>query len=248
MQTWNPWHGCTKVSAGCAHCYVYKRDERYGRDTSVVTKTTSFNLPVKKDRNGQYKMQPDGEFVSTCFSSDFFHAAADEWRPEAWAMMKARPDLMFFMITKRPERIAECLPADWGEGYDNVHIGCTCENQTCTDLRLPVFLKLPILHKQIILGPLLENTDIRPYLEKYHDTIDLVSCGGESGYDARLCDFDWVLDARNQCVQYGVAFRFHQTGYNFRKDGRVYHISNRLDQMSQAAKAGIDFIPSHLLP
>ena len=49
MATWNPWHGCTKISPGCYHCYVYRRDAEFGKDTSVVSKTASFNLPVKKN-------------------------------------------------------------------------------------------------------------------------------------------------------------------------------------------------------
>ena len=120
MSTWNPWHGCTKISPGCYHCYVYRRDAEFGKDASVVSKTASFNLPVKKNRKGEYKLQPDGDFVYTCFTSDFFHPNADEWRPDAWAMMKERSDLDFFFVTKRPERFTVSLPDDWGDGYENV--------------------------------------------------------------------------------------------------------------------------------
>jgi len=121
MATWNPWHGYTKVSAGCAHCYVYRRDAEFGRDASVVHKTSSFDLPLRKNRKIEYKLQPDGEYVYTCLTSDFFHPDTDDWRPEAWAMMKARPDLEFYFITKRPERFSVGLPSDWGDGYENVH-------------------------------------------------------------------------------------------------------------------------------
>ena len=114
MAQWNLWHSCTKVSSGCSHCYVYRRDAEFGRDASIVHKTGSFNLPVRKDRHGNYKLQPDGEYVYTCSTSDFFHPAADEWRPEAWSMMKERSDLQFFFITKRPERFSVGLPDDWG--------------------------------------------------------------------------------------------------------------------------------------
>lgn len=88
MATWNPWHGCTKVSSGCSKCYVYRRDAEFGKDASVVKKTTSFDLPIKKNRQKQYKLQPDSDYVYTCFTSDFFHPAADEWRVEVWAMMR----------------------------------------------------------------------------------------------------------------------------------------------------------------
>ena len=88
MSLWNPWHGCTKCSPGCQNCYVYRRDAEFGRDASIVKKTASFNLPVKKDRHGDYKLKPEDGTVMTCFTSDFFHPDADAWRPEAWQMMK----------------------------------------------------------------------------------------------------------------------------------------------------------------
>ena len=47
---WNLWHGCTKVSAGCKHCYVYRRDAEFGKDSSIVTKTKAFDLPIRKNR------------------------------------------------------------------------------------------------------------------------------------------------------------------------------------------------------
>ncbi|MCD8078747.1 MAG: phage Gp37/Gp68 family protein [Lachnospiraceae bacterium] len=242
MSNWNPWHGCTKVSTGCSHCYVYRRDAEFGRDASVVHKTAAFNLPIQRNRRKEYKLQPDGDYVYTCFTSDFFHPAADDWRPEAWAMMKARPELDFYFITKRPERFFIGLPEDWGKGYENVHIVCTCENQYMTDKRLPIFLELPIRHKEIIHEPMLEAIEILPFLEKYHAEIEKVSCGGESGEDARVCDYGWILNTMTQCVEYSVPFHFHQTGYNFRRGGRVYHI-DRKDQHRQAEKAGVDYCP-----
>ena len=56
--TWNLWHGCTKVSAGCRNCYVYRRDAEFGKDSSIVTKTKAFDLPIRKDRKGEYKVKP----------------------------------------------------------------------------------------------------------------------------------------------------------------------------------------------
>jgi hypothetical protein len=65
---------------------------------------------------------------------------------------------------------------------------------------------------------------------------------GESGEGARECDFAWILFSMEQCVRQGVRFHFKQTGANFRKGDRVYHI-DRKDQMIQAAKAGVDYLP-----
>src|SRR5450756_736774 len=149
MASWNLWHGCHKFSAGCLNCYVYRMDGRHELDSSIVRKTNNFNLPLRRDRHGEYKI-PSGETVYTCFTSDFFLEDADEWRPEAWQMMRQRSDLKFLFITKRIHRMQECLPADWGEGYANVMIGCTVENQEMVEYRLPIFLKAAIQAKFII--------------------------------------------------------------------------------------------------
>ena len=160
-------------------------------------------------------------------------------------MIRQRRDLWFFFFTKRIDRFMECLPDDWGDGYPNVMVGCTVENQAMADYRLPIFRTLPIKHKSIIVAPMLEAIDISPYLDA---TIDEVSAGGESGYDARPCHYEWILALREQCVAKEVAFRFHQTGARFVKDGRLYHVK-RCHQLSQAHKANIDYkIGKYLVP
>jgi len=239
MSSWNPWHGCTKISPGCLNCYVYRRDAAFGKDSSVVEKTAGFHLPVRRKRDGSYTLQPDGDFVYTCFTSDFFHPEADKWRPETWRMMRERRDLKFFFVTKRPDRFYVGLPEDWGSGYENVHICCTCENQKMADERLPLFLELPVRHKSIIHEPMLEAINIEAYLSYYGNAVESVSCGGESGEGARVCDYDWILRTREQCLRYNVNFTFRQTGANFRKNGRIYTIPRQLQQ-KQAAKAGIN--------
>lgn len=154
-------------------------------------------------------------------------------------MMRIRSDCRFYMITKRPERILRCLPEDWGTGYENVEISCTCENQKMADLRLPVFLEIPMRHRSIVHEPLLGPIDIRNYLAVYHDRIDSVSVGGESGPEARICDYAWVLDIRQQCMEYKILFHYHQTGARLLKDGKLYDIPRKYHH-SQARKAGID--------
>lgn len=243
---WNPWHGCTKISAGCKYCYVYRQDEMYGSNiaSSICRKTGAFYLPIKKKRDRSYKI-PSNKIVFTCFTSDFLLKDADEWRPECWQMMKERSDLWFYFFTKRIDRLEQCLPPDWGEGYDNVIIGCTVENQDRADYRLPIFNRLPIKHKSIIVSPLLERIDISPYL---NDSIEEVAVGGESGVNARYCDYDWILDIRRQCIEKDIAFRFHQTGAYFKKDGKMYRVKRRY-QIEQAIKAGIDYkVGEYLIP
>ncbi len=235
---WNPWHGCTKISPGCKYCYVYRQDEMYGSVTnsSLCSKNAAFDLPVKKNRWGSYKI-PSGKIIFTCFTSDFLLADADEWRDECWRMMRIRSDCMFYFFTKRIDRLKEYLPPDWNDGYDNVIIGCTIENQDRADYRLPIFLSLPIKHKTIIAAPLLENIFISDYLDS---SIEEVSVGGESGMYARPCNYDWILNLREQCIQKDIPFNFHQTGANFIKDKRLYRIKRRY-QKSQAQKANINY-------
>lgn len=238
MAIWNPWHGCQKISAGCKNCYVYRRDAEFDKDSSIVTKTGAFSLPLKRNRQKEYKLQPESEPVYTCMTSDFFIADADAWREEAWQMMKIRSDLQFVIFTKRIDRFSECIPEDWGEGYDNVTVMCSCENQSAADYRLPFFLEAPIKHRGVALAPMLGEIHLEKYLER--GRIEVVSCGGESGEQARLCDFAWIVNCMEQCVRYGVAFHFHQTGALFKKGEKIYRIP-RKEQHRQAALAGINY-------
>ena len=233
---WNLWHGCHKLSTGCKHCYVYRGDARREVDSSVVVRTKNFDLPLRKKRNGEFKIPP-GTFVYTCFTSDFFVEDADKWRAEAWEMIRCRSDLHFMMITKRIDRFSDCLPDDWGDGYDNVTICCTVENQTCADYRLPIYKRAPIKHKIIICEPLLERIDLSTYA--VGEWIEQIVAGGESGYEARPCDFEWVMDLRRICVENKVEFWFKQTGSKFVKDGKTYNVKRQF-QHSQARKAGIN--------
>lgn len=236
INLWNPWHGCHKISAGCLNCYMFRRDEKYGKDSTVVTKTANFRLPIMKKKDGSYKLQTT-DYVYVCMTSDFFIEEADEWRSDAFEMMKIRSDLNFYIVTKRIDRFEKCKPFDWNDGYDNVTICSTCENQEMADYRLPIFLSVPIKHKEIIHEPMLEAIDINKYLES--GKIENVICGGESGDNARPCNYDWILNTREQCKKWGVPFYFKQTGASFIKDGKTYRIPRAI-QMSQARKANID--------
>ena len=155
-------------------------------------------------------------------------------------MIRERNDLEFCIITKRIDRFEKCIPEDWGDGWDHVTICSTCENQDRADYRLPIFLSLPIKHREIISEPMLGEIHIGKYLET--GLIEHVTCGGESGPNARPCNFEWILAVREECVRYNVSFFFKQTGALFVKDGKTYHVERRL-QMEQARKAGINYVP-----
>lgn len=231
---WNPWHGCHKCSPGCKNCYVFFLDKIRDKDSNVISKNkTNFNLPLKKDRSGNFKIASGSE-VATCFTSDFFLKEADAWREEAWGIIKQRSDVYFLICTKRPERILESLPTDWGEGYENVILTVTCENQQMAERRLPIFLEIPSRRRFVFVAPILEKVSLDKFLES--GKIDEVAVGGESYDFARECNFDWVKDIYLSCKKYGVDFDFHQTGSNFVVDGKRYKIKH-YDEYSQAKKA-----------
>lgn len=234
MAMWSPWRGCRKYSEGCKYCYIHKGDEKRGVDTGEIVKGERFWAPIERNKNGSYKIKA-GQTVYLCFSTDFLIEEADQWRDECWKIMRQRPDLTFLFLTKRIERLSSCLPPDWGDGYDNVIIGCTVENQDRADYRLPIFLSIPIKHRDIICQPMLESID----LSKYLDGVELVVVGGESDVNARPLSFDWVLGIRKQCAEKKIHFEFRQCGTHFIKDGVEYTLNVR-QLCSQARKADIN--------
>jgi protein gp37 len=241
VSSWNPWHGCRKFSTGCLHCYVYRMDGKFGRDPSRFSLTSAFRLPLETFRGGKkkgsYKLQPDGDAVYTCFSSDFFLEDADQHRPDAWNAIRLRPDLHFFIPTKRIHRFVDCLPPDWGDGYANVTIACTAENQAMADKRLPLFISLPIRHREIIVEPMLEKMDISPHLSG----ISHVIAGGESGPEARPCDLQWIISLQRQCKAANVPFRFKQTGARFLNEKGILVNVARMCQRHLASDYRLDF-------
>lgn len=161
------------------------------------------------------------------FSTDFLIEEADPWRSACWQMIRERQDCTFLFLTKRIERFPKCMPEDWADGYENVVVCCTIENQRNADKKLPIFSALPIRHKCITAQPLLER-------------VELVVAGGESDRDARQLDYAWVLDLREQCIRKQVNFEFRQCGTRFIKDGRQYKLQTR-DLCRQARLAGINY-------
>ncbi|MBE5946497.1 MAG: DUF5131 family protein [Lachnospiraceae bacterium] len=234
MSIWNPWRGCKKCSEGCLHCYIHKGDSKRNIDTSTIVKTKDFEKPIEKLKNGKYKMKSG--LVYTCFSTDFLIEEADKWRDDCWKIMRERQDLTFLFLTKRIDRFLSCIPKDWDDGYDNVVVCCTIENQKNADYKLSIFKDLPIKHRCITAQPLLERIDIEDYL----DGIELVVVGGESDYYARPLDYDWVLDVREQCIRKNVDFEFRQCGTHFIKDGKRYKLQTK-DLCKQAKLANINY-------
>lgn len=202
-KTWNPWRGCTKVSPGCAHCYMFRDQLRYGRDPEVVTRTTTWGDPLKWQK--QAAALGVHWRVFTCSWSDWFHEGADGWRDEAWAVVKACPNLTFQILTKRSDRIAAHLPADWGTGYPNVWLGVSIENDRfihrADDLRR-IHAAVRFISAEPLLGPL-PSLSLRG--------IDWLIVGGESGPEFRPMDHAWARHLRTEAREAECAFFFKQS-------------------------------------
>lgn len=206
--TWNPWHGCKKVSTGCMYCYMYRDKERWNQDPTTVLKSVSnFNQPLK---------WKEGKLIFTCSWSDWFIEEADEWRDEAWAIIKATPQHTYQILTKRPERIRDHLPADWGRnGYSNVWIGVSAEDMVTYCLRTPYMHGFPAVVKFISAEPLLGPID----MDMMFHNFDWVIVGGESGslnpkakYRARECEVVWMDAIVAECKTAGVPVFVKQFG------------------------------------
>lgn len=185
--TWNPWHGCLKISPGCKNCYMYREKEHYGQDPfTVVRAKTVFNAPLKW-KSGR---------VFTCSWSDFFIERADPWREEAWGIIRRTPHLTYQILTKRPERVLAHLPSDWGSGWDHVWLGVSAENQPYADERISELIKIPAAVRFVSAEPLLDEIILKTHWSPY---LSWVIVGGESGPGARPCDIHWIDSLRIQC-------------------------------------------------
>lgn len=236
---WNPWHGCIKASEGCDNCYMYFLDSIRGENGRKIYRTGNFDYPLQRRRSGEYRVM-SGELIRVCMTSDFFLMEADAWRPDAWRIMRERCDVKFFLLTKRPERVGQSLPPGWNDGWDNIFFNVTCENQKRADERLPILLDLPFKHKGVMTAPLLSAIDMEKYLAT--GVIEQVIAGGENYNGARSCDFDWIRSLSSQCKRMDVNFCFIETGTNFIKDGKRYHIPDKRVQSEMAFKAGVNHV------
>lgn len=237
---WNPWHGCKKKSEGCEHCYMYFLDKIHKNkvDSSHIYKTNSFNYPLQKDRLGNYKIK-SGEMIRVCMTSDFFVEEADEWREQAWDIMRIRKDVKFFLLTKRPERVMDNIPKDIND-FENIFFNVTCENQERADERLPILMKLPFKHKGVMCAPFIGPVNMNKYLDS--GQIEQVVVGGENYDGARPCNYDWVKDLYDACVQRNITFCFMETGTIFEKAGKVYSIPDKDIQSKMAFKSGLNYL------
>lgn len=216
--SWNPFTGCHKVSSGCKFCYMMRDKEMYGKNGDrVVRSKTTFNDPLK---------WKDGQLIFTSSWTDIFIEEGDQWRDEVWAIIKKCPHHTFQILTKRPERIKDHLPADWGDGYPNVWLGVSVENQKACEVRIPLLLDIPAKVRFLSCEPLLTPIDLNDYLynrfimggnRHMYNIIDWVIIGGESGNDTgkwlyRSCGVEWMEKIVYDCEKADVPVFVKQMG------------------------------------
>ncbi len=218
--TQNFWCGCQPVSEGCAHCYARMAHEHPTEKTERHAKQHP-NFGIVRHGSAAQWADPfswqrsaaradEVRLVFTCSWSDFFHPDADQWRPEAWAIMKNTPNLICHPLTKRPELIEERLPPDWGNGYPNVWLGVTVELRKYL-WRMDTLRKIPAVVRYLCAEPLLE--DLTPDLEQHIEGFHWILTGGESGWGTnnyRRMDLQWARNLRDLCKQHSIPFYFKQ--------------------------------------
>lgn len=207
--TWNPWVGCTQISPGCDGCYMFREQRRYGKDPENIRRTTdrTFNGPLR---------WKESALVFTCSWSDFFLKAADPWRDDAWDIIRRTPHLTYQILTKRPALIRSRLPRDWGDGWDNVWIGVSIENNHFT-WRLRELSAVPARVRFASYEPAIGPVgwyDLTTSGSWLRYPLDWIIVGGESGPGARPFQAQWAREAIAFGDDMGVPVFIKQMGEN----------------------------------
>lgn len=191
------WRGCQKVSAGCAHCYAERTMGRFGMDFEKVVRAKGFSKPLSW--KGTMKV-----FVNPW--SDFFIEDADQWRDEAWDIIRRTPNLTYQILTKRPERVKRCLPSFWDE-LRNVWLGVTVEDDSQVGrIRIAANVNPVVLFVSV--EPMLGPVSLSGFRE--HRKPDWIICGGESGPGFRNMNINAAIALKDQCRLLGIPFFFKQ--------------------------------------
>jgi protein gp37 len=231
-ETFNPWQGCTKVSPGCLNCYAATLAKRnlhgngpvlWGNGQTRVRNSQEYWLkPLSWDRKAGKAGKRTKVFAASM--GDIFDPEVEpKWREDFWNLVRQTPNLDWQVLTKRPENISGMLPQGWGEGWENVWLGTSVEDQTRAEKRIPLLSNIPAKVRFLSVEPL-----IGPVLFSDLSKIHWVICGGESGKSYRTLKPEWALSVRDQCIQANVPFFFKQWGTANKKfagrllDGKIW--------------------------
>lgn len=225
--TFNPWWGCARVSPGCQNCYAETFSKRLGKDLWGKTSDRRFfgdkhwNEPLRWDRAAEAAGRPALVFCASM--ADVFEARddLDEHRERLWGLIYETPNLIWQLLTKRPENVLGLVPGHWHDDFeagqigcdearwpDNVWIGTTVEDQTRADERLPHLARIPAPVRFLSCEPLLGPVDLLSHIE----AVDWLIVGGESGHSHRPLNLDHARALRQQAILWDVPFLFKQVG------------------------------------
>ena len=226
--SFNPWIGCSKVSAGCANCYAeelmairYKRVQWGEQGTRKRTSDRNWREPLKWNREAEQAGERRRVFCASL--ADVFEGRREliPWRVELFQLIAVTPWLDWLLLTKRPEYFVRFLP--WygeGEPPGNVWLGTSVENQQTADQRIPHLLDAPAVLRFLSCEPLLGPVTLSRSTEWIVPCgIDWVIVGGESGHRARPCDLQWIRSILNQCESASVPCFVKQLGGGTDKRG-----------------------------
>lgn len=210
-RTWNPTTGCTKLSAGCTHCYAEVMARRL-RAMGANGYSTGFDLALHEGRLSEplLRRRPTVYFVNSM--SDLFHKRVpDSFLDRVFDVIRATPQHTYQILTKRARRLPQYFSTR--ECPDNAWIGVSVENRRSGVPRIGELVKVPARVRFLSIEPLLEDIG-----EIDLCGIDWVIVGGESGHQARPMKPEWVKGVKRQCDNARVAFFFKQWG-RFGPDG-----------------------------
>lgn len=215
--TWNPLVGCHKVSPGCQNCYAEKMAQRLkamgmesyqevvnekGWTGKIQLVESSLQKPLKRKKPTVY-------FVNSM--SDLFHQDVPlEFIKKVFNVMNQTPQHLYQILTKRPDRLAKLSPLlDWSE---NIWMGVSVESQKYVN-RIDSLRSIPCGVRFLSCEPLLGN------LQLDLTNINWVIVGGESGFNYRPIQPQWVENILSQCQAKNVPFFFKQWGGVHPKSG-----------------------------
>lgn len=212
--SWNPTTGCTKVSAGCTHCYaetMTKRLTAMGHEKYQ----NGFKLTLHEEELSTPYTWKSPKIVFVNSMSDLFHEEVPfSFVDKVFKVMNDNPQHVFQILTKRSKRLEKLSP--YLKWTHNVWLGVSIENEFVLD-RVDDLknteAKVKFLSCEPLIGPL-KSLNLTG--------IDWVIVGGESGRNPRPMKREWVREIKDQCKKYDVRFFFKQWGgTNRKKTGRI---------------------------
>lgn len=221
--TFNPWWGCTRVSPGCENCYAETFDKRVGGDHWGPGKARRlmadkyWREPLKWDA----KAKADGVKLKVFCASmaDIMDDEAPEGQRERlWSLINETPNLIWQLLTKRPENYNKYLPGIFVHG--NVWLGTTAEDQKYFDLRYPILFNASLNQGRCLIWISYEPA-LGPLRLFPHSAPEWIIFGGESGAGRRAMQEQWAVDLLKECRERNVSFFMKQYSARTAKEGKL---------------------------